>query len=270
MADWEDAARGASARSFVRARGAGPCEAREFSCGDLFELAQTGSDWIWEIDADLRFSWLSESYEEATGVAPETMLGRFRFDFLKQGPNGSKDAEAHLDDLQSRRPFRDFVYEFTAGRVDCRWVSISGFPRFDAEGAFLGYRGVGRNVTGLIAPFEAALERSRLAESVLNSVKDPIFVKDEDLNFVFVNEAFASMFGKSPESMLGRHGGQLPARRQGRRVRAVRAAGARRTASPMRSRSSSSRAARCDRASCASIASNSAAANATSPASSST
>ena len=209
MTDREDAPRGASYRSFVRARGAEPCEARELTCGDLFQLAQAGSDWIWETDAELRFSWLSENFQETTGVAAEKMLGRLRFDFLKQEPNGSTEAEAHLDDLQSRRPFRDFVYEFTAGRSDCRWVSITGFPRFSAEGAFLGYRGVGRNVTGLIAPFETELERSRLAESVLNSVKDPIFVKDEDLNFVFVNEAFASMSGNSPQSMLGRHGGNF-------------------------------------------------------------
>ncbi|RLP22482.1 PAS domain-containing protein [Mesorhizobium sp. YM1C-6-2] len=212
MADREEAPQGASARSFVRARGAPPCPTREFPCGEVFELAQAGSDWIWETDAELRFSWLSEDYEEATGVPAETMLGRFRFDFLRQGPSGSAQAEAHLDDLQSRRPFRDFVYEFTAGRRDCRWVSITGFPRFSADGRFLGYRGVGRNVTGLIAPFEAALERSRLAESVLDSVRDPIFVKDEDLNFVFVNEAFASLYGRSPQAMLGRDGGDfLPA-----------------------------------------------------------
>ena len=196
----------------MRARGAQPCPTREFPCGEVFELAQAGSDWIWETDAELRFSWLSEDYEEATGVPAETMLGRFRFDFLRQGPSGSAQAEAHLDDLQSRRPFRDFVYEFTAGRPDCRWVSITGFPRFSADGRFLGYRGVGRNVTGLIAPFEAALERSRLAESVLDSVRDPIFVKDEELNFVFVNDAFASLYGRSSQSMLGRDGGDfLPA-----------------------------------------------------------
>lgn len=211
MADREEAPQGASARSFVRARGAS-CPAREFSCGEVYELAQTGSDWIWETDAELRFSWLSENYEDTTGVAPENVLGRLCFDFLKQGPEGPKKAEAHLDDLRSRRPFRDFVCEFTDGRPGCRWVSVAGFPRFSAEGAFLGFRGVGRNVTGLIAPFEAALERSRLAESVLNSVRDPIFVKDEELNFVFVNEVFASMFGKSPQQMLGRHGGHfLPA-----------------------------------------------------------
>jgi len=190
----------------VRARGAASRPPREFTCAELFELAQAGSDWIWETDAELRFSWLSENYEQATGIPAEVVLGRFRFDFLKQGPEGSSQADAHLDDLQSRRPFRDFVYELSEGRPDCRWVSVTGYPRFSAEGAFLGYRGVGRNVTGLISPFEAALERSRLAESVLNSVKDPIFVKDENLEFVFVNEAFASMFGRSQQEMLGRRG----------------------------------------------------------------
>jgi len=204
MAGRQDAPHGASYRSFVRARGASPCEAREFTCGDLLELAQASSDWIWETDAELRFSWLSENYEDATGLAADEVIGRFRFDFLKQGPERAREVEAHLDDLQSRRPFRDFVYEFAAGSPNCRWVSVTGFPRFSAEGTFLGYRGIGRNVTALIAPFEAAHERSSLAESVLHSVRDPIFVKDEKLRFVFVNEAFAAMFGKTPGDMLGR------------------------------------------------------------------
>src|SRR5262245_11200047 len=134
MADRGDAPQGASARSFVRAKGAAPCPPREFTCAEVFDLARAGSDWIWETDGELRFSWLSENYEEATGVAPDKVLGRFRFDFLKQGPEGSREADAHLDDLQSRRPFRDFVYEFAAGRPGCRWVSVTGYPRFSAEG----------------------------------------------------------------------------------------------------------------------------------------
>jgi len=209
MADRQETQLGASARSFVRVRGVATCDAREFSCGDLLELAQAGSDWIWETDAELRFSWLSENYEEQTGIPHQDVLGRLRFDFLNPGLQESSQAQAHLDDLQSRRPFRDFIYELKKGHRSCRWVSVTGFPRFSAEGAFLGYRGVGRNVTALIAPFEESLERSRLAESVLDAVSDPIFVKDEQLRFTFVNRAFASMFGKKPEAMLGRNAGHF-------------------------------------------------------------
>ena len=54
-----------------------------------------------------------------------------------------------------------------------------------------------------------ALEKSRLAEAVMNDVKDPIFVKDEDLRFVFANRAFAAIFGKTPADILGLRGGDL-------------------------------------------------------------
>ncbi|WP_457939442.1 PAS-domain containing protein [Mesorhizobium sp. 10J20-29] len=62
------------------------------------------------------------------------------------------------------------------------------------------------------AELAAALERSHLAQSVINSVKDPIFVKDDNLRFVLVNDAFAAMFDKRPEDMLGKPGSDfLPA-----------------------------------------------------------
>jgi len=54
-----------------------------------------------------------------------------------------------------------------------------------------------------------ALEKARLAEAVINDVKDPIFVKDENLRFVFANHAFASIFGKTPAEVIGLSGGDL-------------------------------------------------------------
>ena len=58
---------------------------------------------------------------------------------------------------------------------------------------------------------EAELARTvhmaRLAEGVINSVSDPIFVKDHNLDFVLVNEAFANVFSTEPADMIGRKGG---------------------------------------------------------------
>ena len=56
------------------------------------------------------------------------------------------------------------------------------------------------------AELARALERARLADAVMNGVRDPIFVKDAQLRFVYVNEAFASTFGVKPEQMIGRQG----------------------------------------------------------------
>src|SRR5438046_10594108 len=59
--------------------------------------------------------------------------------------------------FQARAPFRDFAFGRPWPDGSIRYFSVSGEPRFAAEGAFLGYRGVGRDIT------EIALARERIA-----------------------------------------------------------------------------------------------------------
>ncbi|WP_309085093.1 response regulator [Chelativorans sp.] len=53
----------------------------------------------------------------------------------------------------------------------------------------------------------AALEKSRLAQAVLDRLPNPVFVKDANLDFVLVNRAFASLFGTDQDAMIGKKGG---------------------------------------------------------------
>ena len=54
------------------------------------------------------------------------------------------------------------------------------------------------------AELAAALEKSRLAEAVMDSVPNPLFVKDAELRFVIANHSFARIFGVPPQAMIGR------------------------------------------------------------------
>lgn len=49
-----------------------------------------------------------------------------------------------------------------------------------------------------------ALERSKLAQAVIDSLASPIFVKDADLRFVLANQAFAEILGAEPGEMIGK------------------------------------------------------------------
>ncbi len=170
----------------------------------LRELLDAAADWTWETDAELRFSRLSDNYQAATGIEPASILGRFRFDFLKQVLKGSHSAAAHLEDLQARRPFRDFVYELKGGRSDCRWVSITGLPRFDGEGNFAGYRGVGRNVTALASAFEElgqnGVQRGEGSEQhladlerTMDAMHMGVVLLDARLDTLIVNKAYREL-----------------------------------------------------------------------------
>ena len=172
------------------------------SAEELLVLVEVGSDWLWETDAGLRFSWVSENYQAATGIDPSDVLGRFRFDFLKQALQGNRAVTAHLDDLQAHRPFRDFVYELKGGRENCRWISTSGVPRFDDAGNFIGYRGLGRNVTGVAASVHA-LEGDALPVeqphadqmmTALNAMSDAFCYYDAQDKLILYNDALLTMY----------------------------------------------------------------------------
>ncbi|HEY6438759.1 MAG TPA: ATP-binding protein [Acetobacteraceae bacterium] len=104
----------------------------------VLDFARMSSDWLWELDGDLRFSWVSNSPWLASNKIP------------------SEPHWAHLQsDLLARRPFRNFRDRETDTSGLLHHVSINGSPVFDAAGNFTGYRGTGRDVT---ADVEAAQE----------------------------------------------------------------------------------------------------------------
>jgi len=110
------------------------------------DYAEASADWFWEMDADLRFTYMSENVERFIEVAPEWHYGKTREDLL--GDDYDRDAWAeHLKALRERKPFRNFEYLRTGDGVEPVWLRASGVPVFAEDGAFLGYRGTGSDIT---------------------------------------------------------------------------------------------------------------------------
>lgn len=110
------------------------------------DFAETASDWFWETDADLRFSYFSERYAHQTGETVTARLGQRRDQVALNDP-GDDDWAAHLADIAARRPFRNFVYAYQDRAGVRRFAETSGKPIFDLAGRFCGYRGSARDVT---------------------------------------------------------------------------------------------------------------------------
>ncbi len=170
-------------------------------CLSLTHHDGDASCWLWETGPDLRFSWLSDNYFAASGRPPETVIGRFRFDFMEQASHGNHNVLAHLDDLHQRRPFRDFVYELKDGPAFCRWVSTSGEPHFDAQGNFTGYRGIARNITAIVVQVQdfmpaphVAMREARQAMAALNAISDALCLYDENDVLILHNEALLQLY----------------------------------------------------------------------------
>ena len=114
----------------------------------LLDMADVSADWFWEMDSDYRFTYLSERFEQVTGVSRKMFLGRTRLEAAGIANFRTEENwRDHMNDLENRRPFSNFRYTISKGGGKEEYFSISGKPVFDDAGEFIGYRGTGRDVT---------------------------------------------------------------------------------------------------------------------------
>jgi len=156
------------------------------------DFAGIASDWLWETDASLRFSFFSQRRADQI-VDPERIaMGRTRAELasaeeIAADPRGW---ERHLADLEAHRPFRDFGYWRTRPDGARRYISTSGAPVFDRAGRFQGYRGVASDLTERKLAEQAAQDaRSRLFDAI-DSLPDTIAIFDRDDRLAVCNKAF--------------------------------------------------------------------------------
>lgn len=110
------------------------------------DFAEASSDWFWEMDSDLRFTYFSERVRDVIGLTPKSHHGKTRAEFAANDI-GSEEWRQHLATLERHEPFKDFEYQRYFPDVGWRSLSVSGVPVFDQAGTFQGYRGVSRDVT---------------------------------------------------------------------------------------------------------------------------
>jgi PAS domain S-box-containing protein len=118
------------------------------------DYAETASDWLWETGPDHRFTHLSEQLA-AIGVIPALRIGLRRWDFATDVDEEPEKWRLHIEALEARRPFRGFVFRVAASDGSTRYISASGKPVFDPAGCFVGYRGVGSDVTAAVRAEQA-------------------------------------------------------------------------------------------------------------------
>ncbi|MDL5033244.1 PAS domain S-box protein [Pelomonas sp. APW6] len=185
-------------------------QALEESQARFRSMAALASDWVWEQDEHLCFTYVSRIAEEATEVQTSQVLGHRRWDSPALLPG--IDWEEHKALLARHEPFRDFEYAQRTPDGQIRHVSISGVPFFDAQGVFRGYRGTGRNITAA-KEAEAALRGSQQAlaaardrlQAVLDAaVEVAIIATDMDGRIVLFNRGAERMLGYAEAELLGR------------------------------------------------------------------
>ena len=138
-------------------------------------LTELSSDWYWEQDSEFRFVAVDARGMSYGGITRATHLGKARWELPHTEPvNGTWDQ--HRAVLNAHQPFRNLLLRRSPPE-GTRYVLVSGAPKFDASGAFTGYRGVASDVTERVEADNALrAARDALAERTtqLERATDPL------------------------------------------------------------------------------------------------
>ncbi|MEQ1836930.1 MAG: response regulator [Candidatus Nitrotoga sp.] len=108
-------------------------------------LTELSSDWYWEQDENGHFTKIFGPVREMLGIRIDDALDNTKDD---EGGRWNEAERAMLEaNLAARKPFLDFVYSRTNPDGSQQFLMVSGEPMFDSSGRFIGYRGVGKDVT---------------------------------------------------------------------------------------------------------------------------
>lgn len=153
------------------------------------DVAESAGDWIWEMNEDLRFTYLSPRFYEIFRVGPEAILGKTRGEWTAVDKE-SQEWRDHEAKLSAHLPFRDFVLTLANGVGEIRHAKINGKPVYHANGEFAGYRGTGSDVTEQVE-IERALERSqRLLADSIETIPEAFSLFDNQDRLVVFNSKY--------------------------------------------------------------------------------
>ncbi len=116
----------------------------------LGDFEDGSRDWLWEIGTDGIFTRASERLAEVSGNSARELLRTSLTDLLGSLTKGSEPGGVALGELTAAmtrgQGIRDLVIPVHVEGAE-RWWSLSAKPILSAEGAVLGWRGVGADVT---------------------------------------------------------------------------------------------------------------------------
>jgi len=166
-------------------------------------LVESSSDWIWEVDANMRYIYTSPKVEEILGYEADEIIGKTPFDLMHEEEAG-RIAEESTAIIKEGRPFAalENANRHKDGRIVI--VETSGVPIIDEEGTLMGYRGINRDITERKHAEEALKKATE--RFVLHFEQSPLAIIewDTDFNVAEWNPAAERIFGYTKTEAKGR------------------------------------------------------------------
>lgn len=171
------------------------------SLDQLRDFAELGTDWCWELDQDLNFTYSCRFNCLGATLGLEQLVGASILDVADPAATPRPwDAV-----FAGRRAFFEQRFPLTTPGGGVRWMSLNARPQHAPSGAFLGYRGVGRDITAAVAIERRGKLHKAGYDQLLTAFEaatDAIALWDAEERLVLCNSIYRRQSGRVADMVL--------------------------------------------------------------------
>jgi PAS domain S-box-containing protein len=186
-------------------------DALEQSEARFRDLVDLSSDWYWEQDAENRFRDISTG-SRARAPQREGVLGLTRLEIPGSLMSDQMRAE-HERIYAAREPFKELQYPMRLPDGTVQHISVSGKPIYDGVGTFVGYRGVGRDVSAWMQAAQSVHDSREQLLRVIDTMFEGVVVYDAEGRIILINRAAERVLGVPRHQAIGLNIDTVPWRR---------------------------------------------------------
>lgn len=130
----------------------------------LRDVTDAAGEYIWEVDREGRYTYLSDRVREVLGREPAELIGRHPMEFI--AAPGNAEVVSRSDTIVANKAsFRDFEHQMLRKDGTAIWLSVNGVPVCDEAGTLLGYRGAAMDVTARKEGEQALIREKEAAQA---------------------------------------------------------------------------------------------------------
>lgn len=150
------------------------------------DFALIGADWFWEMGTNGQFSYFAGRVEEAMETSRATLFGKSCRDLYTFNDINNAELDRFEKAFIDKTAFTDVLFKWVKVESSLVYLSLSGKPNYDENECFIGFRGVGRDVT---QRYLVEQQDRRLIEAI-NSLSLIITIFDAEDKLTFFNKQF--------------------------------------------------------------------------------
>lgn len=172
------------------------------------QVVENAEEWIWEVDAHGLYTYVSPGIERVLGCKPDEILGHKHFYDLFHPAERERLTQKAFEVFSRKDKFREFETKILDKNGQTVWLSKSGVPILDDQGALLGYRGVDVDITERRRTHEILNRKQKNLEAIFDAAPIGMLLVGENMRVGRANDAVRNLTGKDYGQIINQLPGQ--------------------------------------------------------------